>query len=145
MRKHQIWERSRTKSDLPHHGVRSHKTETKPMRRLARNVDPSMNWLWMLTMRATMASAESSTKKTFGLITPCGLAMSANRNARMSDPCVTIWPIDVGIGNKVGKPENARTFVNRATQTGSGLRMIAFARAPATARSAVSASPLMER
>ncbi len=90
------------------------------MRRQARNVDPSMNWLWMLTMRATMASAESSTKKTLGLITPYGLAMSASTNAKMSDPCVTIWPIDVGIGNNVGKPENARTLVNRAAQTGVG-------------------------
>ena len=35
---------------------------------------------------------------------------------------MTIWPIDVGIGNKVGRPENARTFVNRAAHTGSGLR-----------------------
>ena len=56
------------------------------MRRQARNVDPSMNWLWMLTMSATTASTVSSTRKRFGLMTPRGLAMSANRNARISAP-----------------------------------------------------------
>ena len=58
----------------------------KPMRRHARKVDPRMNWLWMLTMRATTASKVSSTRKKLGLITPRGLAISASRNATMSAP-----------------------------------------------------------
>ena len=54
-------------------------------------------------MRATTASTVSSTRKRFGLITPRGLAISANRKAKMSEPWVTIWPIVVGMGIRVGR------------------------------------------
>ena len=43
---------------------------------------------------------------------------------------MTIWPTVVGIGIRVGSPENARTFANSAIHTGSGLRSSAFARRP---------------
>ena len=42
-------------SGRPHQGVSSQSTATKPRKRTARNVDPSMNSLWMLTMKATIA------------------------------------------------------------------------------------------
>ena len=145
IRKHQTWERSRTKSDLPHQRVSSHRTAVKPIRRHARNVDPRMNGLWMLTMSATTARMVSSTMKRFGLITPWGLASSASRKATMSAPWVTIWPTVVGMGIKVGNPENARTFTNKAAHTSRGLRSRAFARAPATARFPGSASVLIKR
>ena len=63
----------------------------------------------------------------------------------MSAPWVTIWPIVVGMGIRVGSPENARTFTNKAAHTSRGLRSKACAPVPATARFAGGASVLIER
>ena len=89
--------RSRTKSDLPHHGVSNQRTAMKAMRRKARKVDPRMNSLWMLTIRATTASIVSSTRKRFGLNHAAAgwPAAPAGRRAT-SAPWVTSWPTSRG-------------------------------------------------
>jgi hypothetical protein len=97
-------------------------------------------------MRATTASSVSRTKKILCLMTPRGLAMSASRNASTSEPWVSIWPTELGMGITVFRPENARTFRNRAAHTSRGPRSREFALAPtAAARFAVGASVLIER
>ena len=98
----------------------------------------------MLTISAITARIVSSTRKRFGLITPRGFAISANTKAKMRAPWVTIWPIVVGMGMRVGSPENARTFTNKAAHTRRGLRSNACAPVPATAPFAGSASVLIE-
>src|SRR5215217_3510731 len=100
----------------------------------------------MLTMRATTASRVTITRKRLGRMTPRGLANSARKNAAMSAPWVTSWPTVGGIGIKVGRPTNARTFAKSAAHAGSGLRRRAVVLArPDTARFAIDASAVMER
>ena len=96
-----------------HHGVSNQSTVTKPRKRTARNVDPSTNSLWMLTMRATVAMAVSPSRNRFGRISPCRFARSARRTAIGSDPWAISWPTTPGIGTRVG-PRKARPLTNRA-------------------------------
>src|SRR5262245_4254543 len=115
------------------------------MRRHARNVDPTTNWLWILTASATVASIVSSTRKRDGLITPPGFASSASRMASRSAPWVISLPTIPGMGTTVGTEKNARTLAKRAAQAGIGPRSSARRRArPGTPRSTVRATTLTE-